>query len=46
MTGLHFWARGYYVSSVGLDKDRILEYVRDQEKLDRVGDGQLEFELK
>jgi putative transposase len=46
VTGLHFWARGYCVSTVGLDTQRVLEYVRDQEKQDRVGDGQLEFELK
>jgi len=43
VTGLHFWARGYCVSTVGLDKQKVLEYVRDQEKQDRVGDGQLEI---
>ena len=46
VTGLHFWARGYCVSTVGLDTQRVLEYVRDQEKQERTGDGQLEFELK
>ena len=46
VTGLHFWARGYCVSTVGLDQQRVLEYVRDQEKQDRVGDGQLEIDLK
>ena len=46
VTGLHFWARGYCVSTVGLDTQRVLEYVRDQEKQDRVGDGQLELDLK
>jgi putative transposase len=34
MTGLHFWARGYSVSTVGIDEDRIRKYVREQEKLD------------
>ncbi len=46
VTGLHFWARGYCVSTVGLDQQRVLEYVRDQEKQDRVADGQLEIDLK
>lgn len=34
MTGLHFWAAGYSVSTVGLDEDLIRKYVRDQEKRD------------
>ena len=33
-TGKHFWTRGYFVSTVGLDETMIREYVRDQEKLD------------
>jgi putative transposase len=33
MTGLHFWATGYCVSTVGLDEKRIREYIREQEKL-------------
>ncbi len=33
MTGLHFWARGYCVSTVGLDEKTIRSYIRDQEKL-------------
>ena len=43
MTGLHFWATGYSVSTVGLDEDRIRRYVRDQEKL---ASGQGELDLK
>ena len=35
MTGLHFWARGYCVSTVGLDEQQIRQYVRDQEEEDR-----------
>ena len=31
-TGLHFWARGYCVSTVGLNEDRIRKYVRWQTK--------------
>ncbi len=39
MTGLHFWAKGYCVSTVGLDEERIRKYIREQEKLEsRQGD--------
>ena len=34
MTGLHFWAAGYCVSTVGLDETAIRKYIRDQERLD------------
>ena len=30
--GLHFWARGYCVSTVGLDETMIREYIRTQEE--------------
>lgn len=30
-TGFHFWARGYCVSTVGLDEAVIREYIRNQE---------------
>ena len=43
MTGLHFWATGYSVSTVGLDEQTIRKYIRDQEKGDRLADGQLEL---
>ena len=32
MTGLHFWARGYCVSTVGLDEATIRQYIQDQDK--------------
>ena len=32
--GQHFWARGYYVSTVGRDEAVIREYIRKQEKED------------
>ena len=32
MTGLHFWATGYCVSTVGLDEERIRKYIREQDK--------------
>jgi len=33
-TGEHFWARGYWVSTVGADEAAIREYLRDQEQED------------
>ena len=48
MTGLHFWATGYCVSTVGLDEETIQQYIRDQEELQRrKGDAdQKEFEFE
>jgi putative transposase len=43
MTGLHFWARGYCVSTVGLDEAQIRQYIQDQDKLES---GQGELDLK
>jgi putative transposase len=40
-TGLHFWAPGYWVSTVGLDEAAIREYVRNQEQLEQSNQGQL-----
>ncbi len=36
--GRHFWAKGYCVSTVGLDEKRIREYVRWQLKQDKDSD--------
>ena len=33
--GLHFWARGYFVSTVGRDEATIREYIRNQEQEDQ-----------
>lgn len=33
--GQHFWARGYFVSTVGRDEAVIREYIRHQEREDR-----------
>ncbi len=32
--GAHFWARGYFVSTVGLDEHVVREYIRHQEDQD------------
>jgi putative transposase len=29
--GHNFWARGYYVSTVGLDEAKVRKYIQDQE---------------
>ncbi len=34
-----FWSRGYFVNTVGVDKETILKYVRDQWKNDQFFDG-------
>ena len=34
-TGQHFWARGYFVSTVGRDEEVIRQYIRNQEKEDQ-----------
>jgi putative transposase len=33
--GQHFWARGYFVSTVGRDEEVIREYIRNQEQEDK-----------
>ena len=34
----HFWAEGYYVSTVGLNTATIQKYIREQEKEDQITD--------
>ena len=34
----HFWATGYYVSTVGLNSATVETYIRDQEKADQIED--------
>ncbi len=34
-SGLHFWARGYCVSTVGLDEAKVRANIRQQEKRDK-----------
>ncbi|MCZ7646206.1 MAG: IS200/IS605 family transposase [Planctomycetota bacterium] len=42
MTGLHFWAPGYCVSTVGLNEEQIRRYIREQEQLE-LGQGYLDL---
>ena len=41
--GRSFWARGYFVSTVGLDEDAVRQYIRQQEQIDK-DQGELNFE--
>ena len=44
-TGENFWARGYFVCTVGLDEEAVKRYMREQEKEDeRLDQLSLEFE--
>ena len=39
-----FWSRGYFVRTVGIDKDVVKRYVENQWKKDKVNDGpELDF---
>ena len=37
--GNHFWSRGYCVSSIGLDENKIRKYVKYQEERERQEEG-------
>ena len=44
--GNHFWARGYFVSTVGLDEDVIKRYVKHQEQEEkRIEEQQHRFDF-
>jgi putative transposase len=36
--GKHFWATGYFVSTVGIDEDIIKNYIKNQEREDQIED--------
>jgi putative transposase len=45
MTGLHFWADGYCVSTIGLNEETIRRYVREQDQRERrQAQRELDFE--
>ena len=41
--GQSFWARGYFVSTVGVDEETVRRYIKDQEQEDRRFDQQKLF---
>jgi putative transposase len=43
MTGLHFWAAGYCVSTVGLEEARVRQYIREQEEIEQ-RQGEFQFD--
>jgi len=43
VTGLHFWSRGYCVSTVGLDEETIRKYIREREAREK-RQRELQFE--
>ena len=42
----NFWAKGFFVSTVGLDTNKVQEYIRDQEKEDMMQDNLSNKEYK
>ena len=42
----HFWSEGYYVSTVGLNKTTVQNYIRNQELEDQVEDRKCLKEYK
>ena len=42
----NFWAKGFFVSTVGLDTKKVQEYIRDQEKDDMMQDNLSNKEYK
>jgi putative transposase len=44
-TGENFWARGYFVTTVGIDEEAVKKYIRDHEEEDeRLDQLKLDFE--
>ena len=35
----HFWCKGYYVSTVGVNEETIKKYIREQEDADKITDN-------
>ena len=42
----NFWAKGFFISTVGLDAKKVQEYIRDQEKEDMMQDNLSNKEYK
>jgi len=38
--GNHFWTKGYFVSTIGLDEDKIIRYVKYQHKEEKLIENQ------
>lgn len=42
--GMRFWSTGYFVSTVGVDEDQVVKYVRWQQRKDQEADQQNLFQ--
>lgn len=42
----NFWAKGFFVSTVGLDTEKVKQYIKNQEKEDMMQDNVLNKEYK
>ena len=38
--GCHFWSRGYFVSTVGINEEIIRQYIRNQDKIEKANPDQ------
>jgi putative transposase len=36
--GHNYWARGYYVNTVGLDEQKVRNYIKNQQERDSIAD--------
>jgi len=43
--GNHFWSRGYFVSTVGVDEEKVKRYVKYQEEEEKKEDGTTDLKL-
>jgi len=43
--GNHFWSRGYFVSTVGVDEEKVKRYVKYQEDEEKKEDGTADLKL-
>ena len=42
--GKHFWARGYFVSTIGKDEEEVKKYIRNQMKIEKsIDDNKLDL---
>lgn len=41
----HFWSRGYFVSTIGIDEEKVKRYVKYQEGEDKKSDGTSNLKL-
>ena len=45
-SGESFWARGYFVTTVGYDEEMVRNYIKNQEQNDRKKDGKSRYTIR